>query len=76
MSNIDKLLHELDKSLWNGNINFKNCPQGYYKEYEYYYCENMLYLVRHKKSKAMLFISAFNPKEAIEIMSKRLILID
>ena len=41
MSNIDKLLHELDKSLWNGNINFKDCPQGYYKEYEYYYCENM-----------------------------------
>ena len=50
MTNLDKLLHEVSEVI-STKILFNDCPKGLYKDYEYYYCENCLYLVRNKKIK-------------------------
>lgn len=55
----------LDDCLMGGVI-FRRCPEDLYPEYEYYYCEKCLYLVREKKTRMMLLVGASSPKEAIE----------
>ena len=69
MTNLDKLLHEVSEVI-STKILFNDCPKGLYKDYEYYDCENCLYLVRNKKNKMMLFIDAYSPQEAIETVMK------
>lgn len=41
------------------------------KFYEYYYAEGELYIIRDRVSKAMWFINAKSPKEALEELKRR-----
>ena len=41
------------------------------KFYEYYYAEGELYIIRDRVSKAMWFIEARSPKEALETLKRR-----
>ena len=40
------------------------------KFYEYYYAEGELYIIRDRVSKAIWFIKARSPKEALDILKK------
>lgn len=40
------------------------------KFYEYYYAEGELYIIRDRVSKAMWFIEARSPKEALDTLRK------
>ena len=67
--NLDDCMHRISDCLIEGII-FRRCPKDLYPEYEYYYCENCLYLVREKKTRMMLFVDAYSPKEAVETVIK------
>ena len=69
---VDEIMHNANELIRYG-IRFRDCPLGFYPDFEYYYCEDHLCLVRHKKSGVMMFVSEnFLPKEAIETMIDRM----
>ena len=68
--NVDEIMHCANEMIRYG-IRFRDCPLGFHPEFEYYYCEDRLCIVRHKKSGVMMFVTSVEkPKEAIEKMIK------
>lgn len=63
----DQIMHKASHMI-DTFLVYHGCPLGKYPEFEYYYCENCLYLVRHKKSHVMLFVDDYSPIEAVETM--------
>ena len=48
----DQIMHKASQTIDSWLV-YHGCPLGKYPEFEYYYCENCLYLVRHKKTHVM-----------------------
>lgn len=68
MSKIDETIYFLHELLESKYIVFHNCPMDIFKNYEYYYCQQRLYLVRDKRTNVLFICEASCPKEAIKKM--------
>ena len=51
------------------NIRWRDCDEN--SEYEWYYAEDMHYMVRNKKTSAIWFIKAKSPSNAYDIVMKK-----
>ena len=61
---VDSIMHEAHKLIDN-SIRFRDCCNGEYPSFEYYYCEAELFLVRNKDSHMIMFVKARSPREAV-----------
>ena len=52
------------------NIKWRDCEQN--KDYEWYYAENMHYVIRQKKTNAYWFIKSKSPITALETVLNKL----
>ena len=65
---IHKVLEDFDQVRWRDCCDY-GAPDDVY---EWYYAENMLYVVRHKKLKTYYFVKAKSPASAYKLMMSKI----
>lgn len=70
---IDKAFHEIFNAINNREIRWRDFNEVGLDEpnYDYYYAENQLYIIRDRVMEGYWFVKARNPKEAINAYKEK-----